>query len=149
MAFCPNCGTKAGDGAAFCTECGTSLNTHNSGAQKHQTDGAYGLGGAITSVILGFPGFVFSIIAFIMGVSAAESRADEPAIAAMVIGFVMGVICFVALRLGTKAKGNSEKGVALETRSKGAFVVGTIGTVLSGLGLLFAILGFAIGAMSF
>ena len=146
MAFCTNCGAQVEEGAAFCTSCGTSLNTQNNTTQAQTVNGAYGLGGAITSAILGFAGFIFGIISYIFGMGAALAGDDEVAIVAIVLTVIALALGAVALVLGIKAIGNFKKGRALGAKPIGTLIVGIGGTVFAGFTLLFAILAFMMSA---
>lgn len=141
MAFCTNCGAKLDEGAAFCTSCGTSVNSNNNSVATQKPSHAHGLGGAITSAVLGFVGFIFSIITYIVGMGAALGLDSDTATAAIVLGVMSFVFGTISLVLGIKAIGDFKQGRALGAKPIATLIVGIGGTVMSGLTLLFAILG--------
>ena len=157
MAFCTNCGNKLEDGASFCTGCGAKVGAQNesTGTQNYYQppkrqesgEGVYGIGGAITSAILSFVGLIFSIVTYIMGMSACLGN-DDVEVGAMMFGMASLGLCLFGLILGVKSIGNFKKGRALGKKPIGTLIVGIGGIVLSGFGLLFAFLGLAMGMVA-
>ena len=157
MAFCTNCGNKLEDGASFCTGCGAKVGAQNESTatqnyyqppkQQESGEGVYGIGGAITSAILSFVGLIFSIVTYIMGMSACLGN-DDVEVEAMMFGMASLGLCLFGLILGVKSIGNFKKGRALGKKPIGTLIVGIGGTALSGFGLLFAILGLAMGMVA-
>ena len=147
MAFCTNCGSQLEENASFCSSCGTSVNgTSNSGVQTQQVNGAYGLGGAIASAVLGFVGMIFSLITYIVGIGAGLGHNDDVALVAIVLGIIGAALNVVALILGIKAIGAFKKGRALGAKPIGTLIVGIGGVSLAGFGLLFTLIGFIMAA---
>lgn len=148
MAFCISCGNKLEDGASFCTECGAKLvaqgdSTGTPPKQQSNDEGVYGIGVAVTSAILGFVGFIFSIATYIMGMTAFWDGYDMAVVTTM-FAMTSLAFCIVSLVLGIKSIGNFKKGIALGKKPIGTLILGICGIALAGYGLLFATLGSAI-----
>ena len=153
MAFCTNCGAQVEEGAAFCTSCGAKVGAQNESTstqnyyqppkQQASNEGVYGIGGAITSAILGFVGLIFSIVTYIMGMNAFWDGYDM-AVVTIMFAMTSLALCIIGLILGVKSIGNFKKGRALGKKPIGTLIVGIGGIALSGYGLLFAALGSAI-----
>ena len=127
--FCPKCGAKVNDGAAFCGSCGSNLSQNNNGFNQNQNNGfvqsnnnipqTNNVSNSVGTNKYAIMSLVFSCIAF----------------------FIFGYLCIAGIILGYKAKNE-----IAQTNEKGKGLA-TAGIVIGYVDLVFLIIGL-VGSLS-
>ena len=161
MYICPNCNKQSEVPANFCTSCGTAMvmapdvqapvqNAYQAPAPVQpqyyqptynypQQPAAPSKGKAITGMVLGIVGLVFSVLGFfyLMLFSATGPAEEVGAIMAFACGFFGFPLSLVSMILSNSSRNNGDTTVF----SKLGKIFGLIGVILSGLLLFIGFVG--------